>query len=100
MATSETGQDRLGRLHVRSSSRGKSSWFPFSKTRNCKGCASAPRLLCVPKKEKGRFPVFQLLDPGASARVHGLPDAVARSSAKAFCKASLVFVRKGQKGQW
>lgn len=42
---------------------------------------AAPRLWCFPKKGKGKFAVFQLLEH--------LPDAGAGSSARSFCKASL-----------
>lgn len=61
----------------------------FSKTRKGSGCASAPRLSCFPKKEQDRFSAFQLLDPGASLGVRGLPDAVVWLSAECFCKVSL-----------
>lgn len=67
----------------------------FPKTRKGSSCASAPRLLCFPKKEQDRFSAFQLLDPGASLRVCGLPDTVAWLSAK--CSARCHWsVRKGR----
>lgn len=98
MAPSKTGQVRLGPHHVHSPSRGVSYWFLFFwKTRKGKGCASA-HTLCVfqrKKSQKSRTG-FQLSDPGVSDRMYGLPDAVARWSAKSFCKDTPKCEIKGQ----
>lgn len=96
----KTGQDKLGPHHVHNPSRGMSNWFLlFLKDQEGQRlCFLQLTPFCVfqrNKRQKSRTG-FQLLDHGASDRMHRLPDAVMRWSAKSFCKDSLKCEKKGQ----
>lgn len=94
----KNGQDGLCPHHVHNPSREmKIDFCSFERPGKSKAVLLLTHFCVFPRKKRQKSGTgLQLLDPGASDRMQGLPDAMGRWSAKSFCRDSLKCEGKGQ----